>query len=142
MMDETLLILSGIGIPLYSARGLQQTLDPIQAAGNLRRTVNGALRDLSFEPFQKYHSRITCTDQRAPAVDGIWPGMLVTVHCVHELSYPGSGSPQRPVVSGSDRIEGDFVFYRPVLEMMVVSLTGMTDEYPADVQWTMELEEI
>jgi len=141
-MDETLLILSGIGVPLYSARGLQQTLEPIAAAANLRRTVNGNLRDVSFEPFRKYHSKITCTDQRAPAVDGIWAGMLVTVHCVEELAYPSSGSPGRPVVSGSDRLEGDFIFYRPVLSMMVTALSLQTDEYPADVQWTMELEEV
>ena len=139
---DTLLILDGIGVPLYSARGLQQTLEPIAAAANLRRTVNGNLRDLSFEPFRKYHSKITCTDQRAPAVDGIWPGMAVTVHCVEELCYPVGGTPERPEVSGSSRTEGDFVFYRPVLTMLVVAINQQTDEYPADVTWSLDLEEL
>lgn len=142
MSDDTLLVLTGIGVPSYSARGLQQTLEPIAAAGNLRRTVNGNLRDVSFEPFRKYHSRVTCTDQRVPAVDGIWPGMTVTVHCVEELSYPVGGTAERPAVSGSEREENGFVFYRPVLEMMVVGHSAQTDEYAADVQWTMDLEEV
>lgn len=139
---DTLLILTGIGVPLYSARGLTQTLEPIAAAANLRRTVNGDLRDISFEPFRKYHSKISCTDQRAPAIDGIWPGMTVTVHCVQELCYPVGGTPGRPMVSGSDRTESGFVFYRPVLEMLVVAMTDQTDEYAADVQWSMDLEEV
>ena len=32
MSDDTLLVLTGIGIPDYSARGLTQTLEPIEAA--------------------------------------------------------------------------------------------------------------
>jgi hypothetical protein len=141
-MDDTLLILDGIGVPLYSARGLQQTLAPIAAAANLRRTVNGSLRDVSFEPFRRYGSRISCTDQRAPAVDGIWPGMAVIVHCVEELCYPVGGMPQRSEVSGSSRTEDGFVFYRPVLNMLVTTLTMQIDEYSADVQWSMDLEEV
>lgn len=139
---ETLLILSGIGVPLYSARGLSQTLEPIGASANLRRTVNGNLRDLSFEPFRKYTSKISCTDQRAPAIDGIFPGMAVEVHCVQELCYPLSGSPQRSSVSGSERVEGDFVHYRPILSMLVISITAVTDEWNAEVGWELELEEV
>jgi len=142
MSDETLLILSGMGIPLYSARGLTQTLEPIEASANLRRTINGNLRDLSFEQFRKYKTKISCTDQRAPAIDGIFAGMEVEVHCVHELCYPLSGSAQRTAVSGSERTEGDFVFYRPVLTMLITGVQSATDEYNADVQWELELEEV
>src|SRR5436309_12059154 len=100
MNDNTLLALTGIGIPDYSARGLTQTLEPIEAAASLRRTVNGGLKDLSFAQFRKYRSTISCRDQEPPAVDGVWPGQVVTIDCIAELSYPTGGSSARPVVSG------------------------------------------
>lgn len=140
--DDTLLVLTGIGIPAYSARGINQTLEHISSAGFLARTINGALRNFSSEQFQKYQSSISCTDQTAPANEGIWPGQLVTVECVAELCYPVGGSPSRGFVSGSERTDGDFIFYRPILDMMVLSLTTQTDEWGATVQWQMNLEEV
>ena len=86
-MSETVLTLSGVGVPPWSARGLTQTLEPIDAAAQLRRTVNGALRDFGYAPFRKYRSTISCADQEPPAVDGVWPGRTVTVGCVAELSF-------------------------------------------------------
>ena len=112
---DTLLVLTGVGVPSYSARGLTQTLEPIEAAAQLRRSINGDLLDLSYGPFRKYKSTISCQDQEPPAFDGVWPGRVITVDCVAELSYPAGGSPTRPVVSGSARTEGTFVFYRPLL---------------------------
>lgn len=140
--DDTLLVLTGIGIPAYSARGLTQTLEPIGAAGFLARTVNGALRNLSSTQFHKYQSAISCTDLQAPALEGIWPGQIVIVECVAELCYPVGGSPSRSFVSGSERSDGAFIFYRPVLEMMVVGLTTTADEWGATFQWQLTLEEI
>ena len=143
MSDDTLLVLSGIGVPDYSARGLTQTLEPIEASASLRRTVNGALKDLSYAQFRKYKSTISCQDQEPPAVDGVWPGHVVTVDCVAELSFLTSGgSPARPVVSGSERVEGDFTFYRPQLEMLVTGFSMSRDEYGAAVSWQLQLEEI
>jgi hypothetical protein len=142
MSDDTLLGLSGIGIPDYSARGLTQTLEPIEAAISLRRTINGGLKDLSFAQFRKYKSTISCHDQEPPAVDGVWPGHVVTVDCVAELSHPASESPARAVVSGSARTEGAFMFYRPQLQMLVTGFSVNRDEYGAAVQWQMDLEEV
>jgi hypothetical protein len=142
MSDDTLLVLAGIGIPDYSARGLTQTLEPIEAAISLRRTINGGLKDLSFAQFRKYKSTIFCHDQEPPAVDGVWPGLVVTVDCVAELSYPASESPARAVVSGSARTEGTFMFYRPQLQMLVTGFSVNRDEYGAAVQWQMDLEEV
>jgi hypothetical protein len=142
MSDDTLLVLTGIGIPDYSARGLTQTLEPIEAAVSLRRTINGGLVDLSFAQFRKYKSTISCQDQEPPAVDGVWPGHVVTVDCVAELSYPSGGSPARPVVSGSTRTQGAFVFYRPQLQMRVTGFSVNRNEYGAAVQWQMDLEEL
>ena len=137
------LTLSGIGVPPYAARGASQTLEPIQAAQQLRRTVNGALIDLSRPEFRKYRSTISCADQQPPAIDGVWPGQVLTVGCIAELSYKTSGgTPARSIVPGSPRNEGDYTLYRPSLTMRVVSFSQDTDEYGATVSWSLELEEV
>ena len=142
-MADTDLLIFGMGIAPYSARGLTQTLTPIEAAKNLRRSINGALYDLSFDQFRKYQSKITCEDQATPAIDGIWPGAEVTVYCVAELSrLTDTEGPARPVVPGSERTDGAFTFYRPILEMRVVAFETGRDEWAADINWTLELEEI
>jgi len=141
--DDTILVLTGVGIPPYSARGLQQSLDPITATVNQRRTVNGGLVDISAQQFRKYQSIVTGRDQNPPAVEGIWPGMTVVVDCVVELSYPTmSDAPSRTVVSGSSREEGDFTFYRPQLTMLITNFTVLKDEWQNIVGWTMELAEV
>lgn len=148
MSNETLLVLSGHGVAPYSARGLTQTLEPIEASKNVRRSINGSLKDLSQPQFRKYTSTISCADHLAPALDGIWPGQLLTVDCVAELSYrTESGSPERPVaeVSSSEeatRTEGAFTYYRPRLEMRVVTYSTSEDEYGRVVQWSLQLEEV
>lgn len=143
MPDTTLLVISSMGVPPYAARGLQQTLEPIQAAGSMRRTINGTLVDLANENFRKYRSTISCDDMNAPAFEGFWPGMQVTVDCVAELGYETmSGAPARPVVTDSSRVEGDFTYYRPQLTMLIVAFTQRTDEYGAAVGWQLDLEEV
>lgn len=144
MANETILVLSGIGVPPYSARGLSQTLVPIDAAADLRRTVNGVMVNLSLARFQKYRSTISGNDQEPPSVDGIWQGQVVTVDCISELAYPTgrAGSPHRTVVSGSSHVEGSFTFYRPQLTMMVTAYNAETDEYGATISWELELEEV
>jgi hypothetical protein len=141
MREATILRLYGIGVPPFSARGLTQSLEPIDEAKNLVRASDGSLLDLSFAPFQKYKSTISCTDQRPPACDGVWPGKLITVYCVAELGYDDYGSPQRPEVPGSQRVDGGFNYYRPILVMRVMSFTQSQDEYGATTAWSMELEE-
>jgi hypothetical protein len=142
MTDLTLLNLWGIGVVPYSARGLTQTLEPIDAAGFLRRSINGKLVDLSVAQFQKYKSTITGSDQKPPACSGVWPGKQVTVDCISELVYPEYGTPERAVVAGSEYEEAGFVFYRPQLIMRVIGLQVQTDEWQAQVGWTMNLEEV
>jgi hypothetical protein len=140
--EGTLLILDGIGVPLYSGRNLTQTLTPIAQATNIRRDVNGTPVNLARDIFQKYASKITCTSTTPPAFDGVWPGQVVIVECSAFLSYPTAGSPSRPVVSGSDVTEGDFVRYRPILVMVVMNDPNSYAEWKSDNQWELDLEEI
>lgn len=141
--EGTLLVLSVGGVPLYSARDLEQTLEPIKAASNTRRTINGALVDLSVDKFHKYESSIRCTDVEAPALDGIMPGMTLDVDCVSELVFRTSGgSPSRTVVAGSVRTAGAYTIYRPRLTMMVTKLEQRISEYDHEVRWELQMEEV
>lgn len=136
------LTITTMGVVPYSARGLKQSLTPIDQASQLKRTINGDLKDLGFDGFQKYASTISGEDQEPPAIDGIWPGLQVTVNCLYELSYLTGGSPNRTVVGGSSRTSGAFTFYRPQLTMRIMKFSCERDEYGAAVSWSMDLEEV
>ena len=138
----SVLVFSGFGVPEFSSRAATQTLQPIQQAGQLKRTVNGGLLDLSAPQFRKYHSNISCNDQQPPAVDGVWQGQVVQVDCISLLSYKIGGTPQRTIVPGSSYEESGYVFYRPRLIMRVMDFNISRDEYGAVISWSMELEEI
>ncbi len=143
MADETLLVITPTGVPPFSARGLTQTLEPIEAADQSRRTVNGDLVDVSDVAFRKFRSIISCVDQDVPALNGIWPGAAVTVECVAELAYLTSGGPaDRTVVAGSSRVDGLFTFYRPQLSMLITGFEVSVDEYGAEIGWTLQLDEV
>lgn len=140
--DFTLLFFFEIGVAPYSARGLHQTLEPIAASIHLERAVNGELIDLSIPTMRKFKSKISCTDQNVPALNGVWPGMVLTVECVQELSFlTGIGVQERTAVVNSVRTEGLYTFYRPVLTMVVTGFSTGTNEYQHDVVWSLDLEE-
>ncbi|WP_027521764.1 hypothetical protein [Bradyrhizobium sp. Ec3.3] len=142
MSNETVLTISGPGVNPYSARGLTQTLDHIGAAASLRRTINGKLKDTSQPQFRKYTSTISCRDQVAPPLDGVWPGDVLTIGCAAELSYlTAGGAPQRTPVAGSSRTDGAYTFYRPQLVVKVMSYTTQEDEYGRVVSWSLVVEE-
>lgn len=143
MTDTTLLVISAMGVPPYSARGLQQSIEPIDGAASMRRTINGVLKDIAEPQFRKYKSTITCNDQDAPALEGFWPGMEVEVDCVAELSFAtNSAGPTRTVVPGSERTADGFTFYRPRLTMLIKAFSQTTDEYGAQTGWRLDLEEV
>ena len=140
------LVITGMGVPPFSVRGVTQTLEPIDDAADIRRTINGTAVNLSQVAFQKYFSEISCEDIDVPAIDQIIVGMEVTVECVQELSYAGSlplaGNNSRTAVTGSAREANGFVFYRPVLTMLVVGHSVEHDEWGAVTGWSLELEEV
>lgn len=144
-MTDTVLQITGIGIAPYSTRAATQTLEPINSASaGIYRDVNGTLHNVGGTSFQKYRSTISCQDQLPAALDGVWPGKVVTVDCIQELAYEDASgaSGDRTAVSGSTRTVDGFVFYRPVLSMMVTGFSVQTDEWGADVSWRMDLEEV
>ena len=144
--SDTLLTISSFGNMLYQARGLTQTLSVIGAATQLERTINGNLIDLSVAQFRKYASKITVpNDTDAPPLDGVFPGMQVTVQCAVGLAFlttGGNGPHHRPEVSGSTYVEGAYTFYRPELTMLVRSVETQFDEWKNIVGWSLELEEV
>jgi len=139
--QDTLLVLSGMGVPRYSARGISQTLEPIAQAAHLERSINGQLIDFGYEPFRKYRTTITGNDQRPPAVDGVWPGKVITVECVVELAVAQSMPFERTPVEGSVYTEEGYTFYRPTLVMMVMAFSFDTDEWGSRVGWNLVAEE-
>lgn len=149
MPDNSILRMTGVGVPPYSARGLTQTLQPISLATAQRRTINGALRDISDPLFQKFSSTISGDDVGPPAVDGVWPGRTVQVDCIVELALLGSGATTeitgdlaRQPVEGSIRQADGFIFYRPRITFMVVGWNMEADEWAAGVNWSLNLEEV
>lgn len=129
-------------LPLYSARGLTQTLEPIDGAFFQERTINGELVDLSISQFRKLRSTISATDVRPPSRDDVYPGLKVIVECAYLLSYPAGGSPSRTPVGGSGFTEGDFTFYRPSILMMVGKMSGRFEEWEAGFSWQIDLAEV
>ena len=134
------------GVNQYSARGLQGTLAPIALArgdDKLARTVNGTLVSLAAPQMRKYRLEVSGDDQAPPALDGLWVGMLVHVDCHVELAYlTAGGSPGRTAVAGSTRTEGDYSYYRPSFQMLVVELQTARQEWAAAVSWSLVLEEV
>lgn len=109
-MSDTVLTLSGIGIVPFSARGVSETRRPIDQARQQRRTVNGALVDLSTTAFRKYALSLSGGDLQPMALNGVWQGQAVTVGCISELGQAvtltagvGSVSLDRKPVTGSGR---------------------------------------
>ena len=150
-MAATKLALSTIDLPPYAALGLTQSWEPIGGQGNVRRTINGDLVDLSDPAFYKFHSSVQCKHFQSPSFNDVHVGQLVTVNCVFELSYliptpededPVGEGAMYPIVAGSIRDRDGFRFYRPAIPMMVIGFAIDRDEFGAQTGWSLELEEV
>jgi hypothetical protein len=150
MPDETDLVISGDGIPPYSAIGVTQTLSPIEASAQIARTINGTAINLSPTQFRKFKSELSCTANSPPAFAGLWPGSVVTIDCIEEIAYltatgspsvGGSPVPDRTVVA--TRTLGAYTFARLRLTMMVVApWQKVRSEAKGTTEWTILLEEL
>jgi hypothetical protein len=134
------------GVNPFSARGLKGTLAPIAAAqgiDKLRRTVNGTLISIAAPQMWKYRLDVSGEDVAPAALDGLWVGMQASVDCHVELAFlTAGGAASRPMVPGSDWVDGDYTYYRPQLLMLIVDLQTSRDEWGASVSWSMTLEEV
>ena len=171
MTDETILVLGDLEIPAGAGRGITQTLQFIDN-GDVRRTVNGNLRDLTRTENRKFESQVSITDQATPAMSELFKGQILLVEFITKLRhnvFPPSTTAtliRDPVVSsvlGRDSactpitptIVGgvgnrDITFatpvvmveFRPILNMMVLASSLNTDEYAAEESWVIDLEEV
>jgi hypothetical protein len=108
-MTDTALTLSSIDVGYFSARGVTESLKPIDG-GRQARTINGALIDLSLPQHRKFAVTLQFGDVQPVGLDGVYKGLAVTVHCITELgkacaiaSLTGTASLARPAVTGSGR---------------------------------------
>lgn len=170
MTDETILVLGDLVFPAGSGRGITQSIQPIDN-GDVRRSVNGTLIDLTREQNRKFESQIQLQDMATPTLAGIWKGKIINpVECItpfRETVSPASAThtiirtPVAGSVWGYDDATGDKVFptdvtgeditfadpvnyieYRPSLVMMVLAHTIDADEYAAGEGYTIDLEEV
>jgi len=84
MTDETVLKFGDIALPTGSSRFISQTLQPIDN-GDVRRTVNGNLRDMTRDENRKFEGQLSSTDQATPALAGVWKGSIHIVECVKKF---------------------------------------------------------
>src|SRR5689334_9588440 len=83
-------------LPLYSARGLRESMDYIDGAMFQGRTVNAEAVNLALSRFRLLRLTLSATDVRPPSMDAIYPGRIVTVECAGVFNYPtAGGSPGR-----------------------------------------------
>lgn len=169
--DETILTLGDLEIPAGAGRNISQTLQFIDN-GDVRRTINGTLTDLTRVVNRKFESQISTTDQATPAMVELFKGQTLLVECIsllrQNVSPPSTTETliRDPVVAsvlGRDAacnpitptIVGgvgnrDITFatlvvmieFRPILNMMVLASSIDTDEYGASETWTIDLEEV
>lgn len=109
MTDTNLTFSTGPYLGAFAARGISESLKPIDA-GRVARTINGALVNLGLSQHRKYALSITFADVQPVGLDGVYKGMAVTVGCISELgksctiaSLTGTASLGRAAVSGSGR---------------------------------------
>lgn len=74
--DQTDITLGDINIPLGAGIGISETLAPINN-GDLRRSINGDLVDLTRPENRKFELSINGGDSASPALIGIWRGTLI-----------------------------------------------------------------
>lgn len=140
----SLLSMIELGIAPYALRGISQTLEPIDAAGDFRRTASGTLIHISAPQFQKYRTTIRCSDLSSPGLDNVWQGMRVTMHCAAELGYEGSTDTSgrgRPAVPNSIRDEEGWTFYRPIIVFLITGYSIDFAEWDAEYAWELTAEE-
>ena len=170
MTGETRLVLrrdgAAIPLPLGSSRQLSVSVEPIEASAQLRRTINGELRDLSDPAFRRYRVTLSATDQVPPAIGALWPGDLVDVEVPYDLTEPviaGAATLTRDLADNTEFYAYDaaglnvpaacagrelsapgaaYVTYRPRLACRVSQRSERAVDRQATSEWSLVLEEV
>jgi hypothetical protein len=168
---ETVLSISSLGFPIFSARGCTQTLEPIAQDHHFFRNIHG---DLIFNGShsKKYKTRIQCKDHYPPATDQLRIGDMVEVSCISILSQTYTGNSvqnlsvplqKKPVLGSIHISSGDaeipfewdgksliftcsferiLISYRPILIMRFLGYSFSTLEWDMKTEWSMTFEEV
>lgn len=162
---ETQLLFSIGGTPKFSARNCIQELKPLIKSPILR-SINGNFIENTNDTNMKYISKITCNDEVPFALDGIYPGVDISVGCITPLIQKITSEKtklSRDYVSGSiiaydtsndkvniKKIDGrhihlekssGYIKYRPWMKMKVVDFEVKTNEWDMKSFWVLKLEE-
>ena len=167
MSDETTLKLGDIYFPVGSARGISQSLEMV-SNGDMRRTVNGNLRDLTRTQNRKFESSINASDTESPAVQNLWRGQELVVECIQPFRQsvsPASATAtlirthvpstvfgrkaDNSIVAVTSVVAFLATFpepvimveFRPILTMLISDISVDKDEYGAIEGWSVDLEE-
>jgi hypothetical protein len=135
------LTISAFGLLFYQGRDLTQSYGLLEAASDQDRDVNYGLVDCSNPAARQYTTKITCTDRRPPPFGNIYPGLKVVVSCAVPWCVTEGVTPDREYVCGSEFFENGFMFFLPLLYMMVRTVSWQGKEWRADIGWSISLEE-
>ncbi len=167
---ETVLSISSLGFPIFSARGCEQILEPISQDHQFFRNIDG---DLIFNGHscKKYKTRIQCKDHYPPATDRLTIGDIVEVSCLSTLCQTYINIKQsleielqkKAVIDSIDvscdhqnipfELKGTTIFlpsvsgnvlvsYRPILTMRFLGYSFSTHEWDMTTEWSMTFEEM
>lgn len=167
---QTDLLIGGAYLPYGSARGLSVSVQPINA-GEIRRTINGGLVDLTRTTHRKYRVQISGQDTITPTLADLWPGALVSMRIPvwfrQSIATPtNSLTISRDVLSDADvRVFISFgtpvaftragrvitaaglagaqgwVEYLPFVDGRVIERTEQHQEWAASATWSLTVEE-
>lgn len=124
----SLLEITGIEVGDFASRSIVMSLEPIAQAVRQRRTINGALKDVSRAAFFKYRVSISCTDHESPVLYSVAPGTAIGIRCVEQL--------------GTNSTDTDGVQQQLELSCLVESWRVTRDEREADTGWELTANEI
>jgi hypothetical protein len=75
--NETDITIGDLNIPFGAGIGISETLQPIDN-GDLRRSINGDLVDLTRPENRKFEYSINGGDSASPAIAALWKGTVIT----------------------------------------------------------------
>lgn len=131
--------------PAGSARGIQTSISQL-SSGELRRTVNGSLIDLTRAALRKYSVSLSADGQAFPDLRGMWRGQKVTVAPpVWWTAYVPEGTQtvqlERPAAEGTytvrDAVTGESMYFGRASDGM-----SFSSPYPVTPESVLEYQPV